>query len=153
MGCVGGGWWWWGSVAISAWCVCGLVSGGGAGWGGVGAALLVVGGAGVVAVLDGNVGVLLGRVGVAFAFRAVLAVPGWLRCRGTGGRWLPGHPGGAVVRRPWLAAGGWCLLGLGAGWGAAAGCGVHFVGAGAVGARAWPCGSKGAYCGPNVVSF
>ena len=54
--------------------------GGGAGGDGVGAALLVVGGAGVGAVLDGSRGVLPGRVGVACACRAVLAVPGWLRC-------------------------------------------------------------------------
>ena len=51
---------------------------------------------------------------------------------------LPGHPGGAVVRRQWVAAGGWCLLAWGAGGGAGGGGGVLLVGPGAVGARAWP---------------
>ena len=34
--CVGGGWRWWGLVGIPAWCVSGLVPGGGAGRDGVG---------------------------------------------------------------------------------------------------------------------
>ena len=72
---------------------------GGAGGGGVGVALLVVGGAGVGVALSGGLGVPPGRVGVACARRAVLAVPGWLRCRGAGGRRPHGRPGGAVVRR------------------------------------------------------
>ena len=62
----------------------------------MGAALLVVGGAGMGAVLGRSLGVAPGRVGVACACRAGLAVPGLLRCRGTGGRWLPAHPAGAV---------------------------------------------------------
>ena len=79
-------------------CVCRLVSGGGRGGGGVGVALLGLGGAGVVVVLAEALGVPLGCVGVACVRRAVLAVPGWLRCRGVGGRWPHGRPGGAVVR-------------------------------------------------------
>ena len=108
---VGGRWGWGGVwVGVSAWCVCRLVPGGGDG---MGAALLVVGGAGVGAVLDGSLGIPPGRVGVACSCRAVLAVPGWLRCPGTAGRWLPGHPGGAVVRRQLMAAGGWwCWYGV-----------------------------------------
>ena len=94
MVCVGGG------IAInrlvgaSACCVFGLVSGGG-----VGVALLVVGGAGVGVALVGALGIPPGRVGVVCACRAVLAVPGRLRCQGTGGRRPHGSPGGAVVRR------------------------------------------------------
>ena len=42
--CVGGGLGWRWLVEVSAWCVCGLVSGGGARGDGFGAALLVVGG-------------------------------------------------------------------------------------------------------------
>ena len=85
-------------VRAAACCVCGLVSGGGRGGGDVGVALLVVGGAGVGVVLAGGLGVPVNRVGVACVRRAVLTVPGWLRCRGVGGRWPHGRPGGAVVR-------------------------------------------------------
>ena len=96
MACVGGGinvnW----LVLAAACCVRGLVSGGGAGGGGVGVALLVVGGAGVGVVLAGGLGVPVGRVGVA-CVQLVLAVLGWLWCRGVGGRRPHGHPGGAVV--------------------------------------------------------
>ena len=84
-------------VGAAVCCVCGLVSGGGRGGGGVGVALLVVGGLGVGVVLGGGPGVPVGRVGVACVRRAVLAVPGWLRCQGVGGRWPHGRPGGAVV--------------------------------------------------------
>ena len=98
MACVGGGidinW----LVLAAACCIRGLVLGGGAGGGGVGVALLVVGGAGVGVVLAGGLGVPVGRVGVACVRRAVLAVPGWLWCRGVGGRRPHGRPGGAVVR-------------------------------------------------------
>ena len=73
--------------------------GAGAWGGGVGVALLVVGRAGVGVVLAGGLGVPVDRVGVACVRRAVLAVPGWLRCRGVGGRRPHGRPGGAVVRR------------------------------------------------------
>ena len=85
-------------VAASARCVCGLVSGGGAGGGGVGVALLLVGGAREGVVLIGSLKVPFGRVGVACACRAVLVVPGWWWCRGTGGRRPLGPPGGAVIR-------------------------------------------------------
>ena len=86
-------------LGAAACCVCGLFSGGGGGGGGgVGVALLVVGGAGVSVVLAGGLGVPVGCVGVACVRRAVLAVPGWLRCRGVGERRPHGHPGGAVVR-------------------------------------------------------
>ena len=86
-------------VGASAWCVRGLASGGGRGgvmwglhcwWGGQ---------AWVCVVLVGSLGVPLGRLGVACACRAVLAVPGWLRCLGLGGRRPHWHLGGAVVRR------------------------------------------------------
>ena len=99
MACVGGGidvnW----LVLAAACCVRGLVSGGG-GAGGVafGMALLVGGGAGVGVVLAGGLGVPVGRVGVACVRRAVLPVLDWLWCRGVGGRWPHGRPGGAVVR-------------------------------------------------------
>ena len=56
------------------------------------------GGAGVGVVLVGGLGVPVGRVGVACVRRAVLAVLDWLWCRGVGGRWPHGRPGGAVVR-------------------------------------------------------
>ena len=62
--------------------------GGGRGGVGVGAALLVVGGAGVGVVLDGSLGVPPGRMGVACARRAVLVVPGWLRCPGGRKLWV-----------------------------------------------------------------
>ena len=84
-------------VGAAVCCVCDLVSGGGGGGGGVGMALLVVGGAVVGVALAGGLGVPLGRVGVACGRRAVLAVPGWLRCRGVGGRCPHGRSGGAVV--------------------------------------------------------
>ena len=83
------GWWGLPCVASVAWSP---------GGGGVGVALLVVGGAGVGFVLAGGPGVPVGCVGVACVRRAVLAVPGWLRCRGVGGRWPHGRPVGAVVR-------------------------------------------------------
>ena len=98
MACVGGGidinW----LVLAAACCVRGLVSGGGAGRGGVGVALLVVGGARVGVVLAGGLGVPVGRVGVACVLRAALAVIDWLMCRGVGGRRPHGRLGGAVVR-------------------------------------------------------
>ena len=98
MACVGGGidvsW----LVLAAACCVRGLVSGGGRGGGGVRVALLVVGGAGVSVVLAGGLGVPVGPVGVVCVRRAVLAVLGWLWCRGVGGRRPYGRPGGAVVR-------------------------------------------------------
>ena len=75
------------------------LGGGGGGGDGVGAALLVVWGTGVGVVLDGSLGVPQGSMGVVTACRAVLVVPGWLRCPGTGRRLLPGHPGGAVAHR------------------------------------------------------
>ena len=87
-------------VLAAACCVCGLVpggGGGGGGGGGVGVALLVAG-AGVGVVLAGGLGVPVGRVGVACVRRVVLAAPGWLWCRGVGGRRPHGRPGGAVVR-------------------------------------------------------
>ena len=107
--CVGGGWGWRAFMGVSAWCVCGLVSGGGwcgggnAGWGE---------GAGMGAVLDRSLGVSQGRLGVACACRAVLAVPGWLRCRSTGGRWLPGHPGLWSVGIGWLLVDHACWHGV-----------------------------------------
>ena len=85
-------------MGAAACCVYRLVSGGGRGGGGVGVAPLVVGGAGVGVVLAGGLGVPVGRVGVACVRLAVLAPPGWLRCRGVGGRLPHGRPGGAVVR-------------------------------------------------------
>ena len=101
MVCVGGGIHINRLVEATACCVCGLVSRGGrgGGGGGVGVALLVVGGAGVGVVVPWGLGVPLGCVGVACVRRAVLAVPGWLRCRGVGERRPHGRPGGAVVRR------------------------------------------------------
>ena len=97
MACVGGGidvnW----LVLAAACCVRGLVSGG-LGGGGGGVALLVVGGLGVGVVLAGGLGIPVGRVGFACVRRAVLAVLGWLWCRGVGGRRPHGRPGGAVVR-------------------------------------------------------
>ena len=89
--------------------------GGRGGWCGV--ALLVAGQAGVGAVLDGSLSVMPGCVGVVCACRAVLPVSGFPRCRGTGGRWLPGHLGEALVRRQRAAVGGWCLLAWVAEWG------------------------------------
>ena len=86
-------------VAAAAYCVRGLVSRGGRGGGGVGSTLLVVGGVGVGVQAAGGLGVPVGRVGVACAHRAVLAVPGWLRCPGVGGRRPHARPGGAAVRR------------------------------------------------------
>ena len=86
------GWWGLPRVVSVAWSQ-------GGGGGGVGVALLVVGGAGVGVALPGGLGVPVGRVGVACERRAVLAVPGWLRCRGVGGRRPHGRPGGAAVRR------------------------------------------------------
>ena len=88
------GWWGLPRVASVAWS-----RGGGAGGGGVGVALLVVGGAGVGVALAGGPGFPVRRVGVACARCAVLAVPGWLRCRGQGGRRPHGRPGGATVPR------------------------------------------------------
>ena len=88
-------------VGAAACCVCGLVlggGGGGGGGGGVGVPLLVLGGPGMGVVLAGGLGVPVGRVGVACLRRAILAVPGWLRCRGVGGRWPHGRPVGAAVR-------------------------------------------------------
>ena len=84
-------------VLAAACCVRGLVSGG-LGAGGVGVALLVVGGAGPGVVLAGGLGVPVGRVGVACVRRVVLAVLGWLWRRGVGRRRPYGRPGGAVVR-------------------------------------------------------
>ena len=85
-------------VGAAPGCVCGLFSGGGGAGGGVGVALLVVGGAGVGVVLARGLGIPVGRVGVAWVRSAVLAVPGWLQCRGVGLRRPHGCPGGAVVR-------------------------------------------------------
>ena len=85
-------------VRAAVCCVCGLVLGRGQGGGDLGVALLVVGRAGVGAVLARGLGVPVGRVGVACVRRAVLAVPGWLRCRGLGGKWPHWRSGGAVVR-------------------------------------------------------
>ena len=85
-------------VGAAACCICGLVSGGGRGEGGVGVALLVVGGAGVGVVLARGLGVPMVRVGVACVRSAVLAVLGWLRCGGVGGRRPHGRLGRAVVR-------------------------------------------------------
>ena len=75
-------------VGAAACCVCGLVFRGGRGGGGVGSALLVVGGAGVGVALARGLGVPLGPVGVA-------CVP---RC-GSCGPWLV-----AVPRCGWEAA-------------------------------------------------
>ena len=108
---VGGGWGWWELVGVSARCVSGPVPASGKGGDGVGVALLVAGGAGPGAVLEKSPGVTLGPVGVACVCRAVLTVPGWPRC--PGGRWLPGHPGGTVVRRQLIAADGGLLAGMG----------------------------------------
>ena len=99
LACVGGGinvnW----LVLAAACCVRGLVSGGGGGGGGVwGWRCWWTGGAGVSVMLDGGLGVSVGRVGVACVRRAVPAVLGWFWCRGVGGRRPHGRPGGAVVR-------------------------------------------------------
>ena len=132
MACVGGGidinW----LVLAAVCCVRGLVSGGGV----VGVALFLVGGAGVGFVLAGGLGPLVGRVGVAYVRRAVLAVPGWFWCSGVGGRRPHGRPGGAVVRMLWVAAGGWCSLVWGVGGGAAGGGGGLLLGPGVAGVRA-----------------
>ena len=105
MACVGGGidvnW----LVLAAACCVRGLVSGGGRGGGGVGVALLVVGGAGVGVVLAGDLGVPVGRVGVACVRRAALAVLDWLWCRGVGER----RPHGCRVGL-WSVCNGWLLV-------------------------------------------
>ena len=144
MVCVGGG------IAINrlveaaACCVCGLVLGGGRGGGGVVATLLVVGGAGVGVALAEDLGVPVGRVGVACARRAVLAVLGWLRCRGAVGRRLDGCPRGAAVRRQWVAVGGRCSLETGVGGRAAGGGGVLLLGPGVAGVRVrLPAGPRG----------
>ena len=97
MVCVGGGWGLRGLVGVSARCVCGLVPGGRGNC--VGVALQVVWGQGNGAALEGSLGVLLGCVGVACACRAILALPGWPRCRGKAGRWLLLNPGWTVVCR------------------------------------------------------
>ena len=98
--CVGGGIDINPQVGAAACCVCGLVSGRErGGGGGVEVALLVWGGAAVVVALAGGMGIPVGCVGVACARRAVVAVPGWLRCRGVGRGRPHGRPGGAVVRR------------------------------------------------------
>ena len=65
------------------------------------------GGAGGGVVLAGGLGVPVGRVGVTCVRRAVLAVPGWLRCRGVGGRRPHWRPGGAwSVGKGWLPVDG-----------------------------------------------
>ena len=135
MACVGGGininW----LVLAAVCCVLGLVSGGGAGGGGVGVALLVVGGAGVRVVLAGGLGALVGRLGVACVGRAFLAVPGWLWCRGVGGR----RPHGRSVGL-WSVCYGWLLVdgarwyGMWV-WGAAGGGGALLLGPGLAGVR------------------
>ena len=105
-------------------CVRGLVSGGGAGGVVWGWHCWWWAGAGVGVVPAGGLGALVHRVGVVCVPRAVLAVPGWLWCRGVGG-WRPrGRPAGAVVRMLWVAAGGWCSLVWDVGGGAAAGGGA-----------------------------
>ena len=65
-----------------------------------------------MAVLDGSLGVLPGRVGVWRACGAFLVVTGWPWCRR--GRSLPGHPGTVVWEVPGqrVAAGVWCSLAL-----------------------------------------
>ena len=85
-------------VEAAVCCACGLVSGGGRGGVVWGWHCWWWGGAGVGVVLAGGLGVPVGRVGVACVRRAVRAVPGWLRCRGAGGRWPHCCLGGAVVR-------------------------------------------------------
>ena len=65
------GWCWLPRVVFVAW------SRGGAGGGGAGVALLVVGGAGVGVALAGGLGVPVGCVGVACVRRVALAVPDW----------------------------------------------------------------------------
>ena len=131
-------------VGAAVSCACGLVLGGGRGGGGVGVALLVVGGAGLGVVLAGGLGVPVSRAGVAYVRHAVLAVPGWLRCRGVGGRWPHGRPGGAAVRMYGVAAGGWCSLVWGVGGGAAGGGGALLLGPGVAAVRAWlPAGPWG----------
>ena len=136
MACVGGGidinW----LVLAAVCCVRGLVSGGGLWGGGVGLALLVVGGSGVGVVLAGGLGAPVGTVGVGCVRRAVLAVPGWLWCRGVGGRWPHWLPGGAVVRMFWVAAVGWCSLVWGVAGGAAGGGGALLLRPGVAGVRA-----------------
>ena len=128
-------------VEAAVCCVCGLVLGGG---GGVGVTLLVVGGAGVGVALAGGLGILVGRVGVACARCAVLAVLGWLRCRGVVGRRLHGRLGGAVVRRQWVAASGRCSLARGVGGSAAGGGGAFLRGPGFAGVRVrLPAGQRG----------
>ena len=98
MACVGGGidinW----LVLAAVCCVRGLVSGGGGGGVVWGWHCWWVQGVGLRVMLAGGLGVPVGRVGVACVRPAVLAVPGWLWCRGVGGRRLHGRPGGAVVR-------------------------------------------------------
>ena len=111
--------------------------------------LLVVWGAGVDVVLAGGLGVPVGRVGVACVRLAVLAVPGWLRCGGVGGRWPHGRPGGVVVRMQWVAAGGWCSLVWGVGGGATGGGGAFLLGPGVAGVRArLPAGPWGCTVAP-----
>ena len=87
------GWCWLPRVVSVAWS-----RGGGAGGGGVGPALLVVGGAGMGVVLAGGLGVPAGRVGVACVRRVGLAVLDTLWYRGVGGRRPHERPAGAVVR-------------------------------------------------------
>ena len=98
------GWCWLPRVAYVA------SSPGGAGGGGVGVALLVVGGAGMGVVLAGGLVVPVGRVGVACVRCAALAVLDWLWCRGVGGR----RPHGRRVGL-WSVCNGW-LLADGARW-------------------------------------
>ena len=114
----------------------------------MGVALLVAGGGG------GGVLCLMGvwasrRVVLVLpcVCRAVLAVPGWPRCRG--GRWLPEHPVGAVVRRQRAAVCGLCSLVCIAGGGAAGGGGALVVGSNAVGARAQTPRVYGGACWPE----
>ena len=105
MACVGGGidvnW----LVLAAPCCVRGLVSGKGAGRGGVGVALLVVGGAGVGVVLAVGLSVPVGRVGVACVRRAGLAVLDWLWCR----VWVGGGRMSVRVGR-WSVCNGWLLV-------------------------------------------
>ena len=110
------------------------LGGGGAG-GGVGVALLGMGGVGVGVVMAGGLGALIGRVGVACVRRAIFAVPGWMWRRGVGRGRPHGHPGGAVVRIFWVAAGGWCSLVWGVGLGAAGSGGALLPGPGVAGVR------------------
>ena len=149
MACVGGGidinW----LVLAAVCCVRCLVLGGGAGGGGVGVARLVVRGAGVGVLLAGGLAALVRCVGVACVRRAVPVVPGWLWCRGVGGRRPHGRPGGAVVRMLWVAAGGWCSLVWAVGGGAAGGGGPLLLGPGVAGVRArLPAGPSGCTVSP-----